>query len=208
LEREARQPLYDQMNLLREQYLPAIGFSNVFLQSGREADDLIAAVVDQRIEPLTEEATIVSADEDLYQLLGNGVTIFQPTKGRCYTATDFNAEYGIHPREWAMVKALAGCDSDNVPKIVRGLGVTGAIKYITGRLTGPKRDALREAGERVATNLWLTTIPLPGTVVPALKADQFSWSGWQAVCRENGLDSLRRPEIEDRWIAICDHTPF
>ena len=112
---------FDQFKMLRTEVLPNLGFANVFVQPGYEADDLIAHVVQR----FPDKYIIVSGDEDLYQLLGEdrfiSTMIYQPIKKNLVTTKSFYEKYGIDPVAWSTVKALAGCTSDNVEGI-KGVG--------------------------------------------------------------------------------------
>ena len=64
-EQEELEEALEQFTQLRKEVLPNLGFRNIFLQPGYEADDLIAHIVQR----FPGDYTIVSGDEDLYQLL-------------------------------------------------------------------------------------------------------------------------------------------
>ena len=127
---DTRAALFGQFESLKNEILPALGWGKrVYIRPGFEADDLIA----WGAQTANECCTIVSGDEDLYQLLSSRVKIFKPGKNRFYNAGDFIADYGIPPSKWAEVKAIAGCSTDNVKGAV-GVGEKTAIKYLLGKV--------------------------------------------------------------------------
>ena len=134
-DKEILKSMYAQMDAL-PRILQECGF-DALRQNGMEADDLIAMVC--RNYP-NERIIIVSQDRDLYQLIANGAVIAKP-KGidryEMYGYRNFKEEYGIEPSAWAWVKAIAGCDSDNVPSIGRN-PETGELEYRIGEATALK----------------------------------------------------------------------
>ena len=132
---ETRAELYAQLDTLRAEVLPALGWGScVWHREGYEADDLIAWGV---YAAWDRHVYMVTGDQDLYQALEDGGTtaavIYSPSSHDIYSERDFRAEYKVTPEQWPMVKAIAGCSSDNVEG-VKGVGESTAIKYINGTL--------------------------------------------------------------------------
>ncbi len=123
--------VHQQILALRKTILPTLGFRNVFAEEGYEADDLIASIVCDLREG--DQAIIVGADHDLFQLLGPRTIIWNPTKSVAITESSFSKDYGVTPTQWVDVKAIAGCSSDDVPGI-RGIGEKTACKFLNGTL--------------------------------------------------------------------------
>ena len=120
--RGIRDPLFNQQLLdLMNVHLPGIGFNNIQCQDGYEADDLIAEYSHGGNWAPDEDIVIVSADKDLYQCLRRGVRQYNPIAKKTMTVKRFKEHYGIHPDQWADVKSIAGCKTDNV------IGVPGEI---------------------------------------------------------------------------------
>jgi DNA polymerase-1 len=84
-----------------------------------EGDDVIAHLVRGPLKD--EDKVIVSSDKDMYQLLDEKTQVFSPHKKNFVTKEDVFTEFSIHPRNFAIAKALCGDSSDNVPGI-KGLG--------------------------------------------------------------------------------------
>lgn len=194
-EQKARIFMRQQVEKLREEYLPAIGYRNIFAQWGYEADDMIASLC-QTLDD-NDEAIIVSADADLWQLIRGNVTFFRPSifkqLPRVITLQSFKKEHGIHPKYWARVKALAGCKSDEIPG-VGGVGEKTALRYLKGELKqgSAARLAIRAGFDRgvVSTNMRIVRLPFEGTQRLKLREDELTEKGWKEVCATLGLRSL------------------
>lgn len=115
---------------------------------GLEADDGLAIVVENTKELLT----LVTTDNDLFQLLSSRVKMYNFKT--FYTAKDFKKQYTINPEDWALVKAIAGCDGDGV-KGLKGVGIITAIKVILRK----KKIPFQELEDIVFTNLPLVELP-------------------------------------------------
>ena len=124
--RETPEELIPQFPLLR-QAVDAFGIAQAEM-NGFEADDLLATYARSAHEE-DAEVTIVSADKDLMQLVGSGVTIFDPMKQRVVNAEQVMEKFGVTPDKVVDVQALAGDTADNVPG-VRGIGIKTAAALI------------------------------------------------------------------------------
>jgi len=93
-----------------------------------EADDVIAYLVNNIFIKEDEHSTIMSSDKDFYQLINDKVNVWSPTKKRFYEVDDVVNEYGIHPNNFAVYKAMLGDKSDSIPGI-KGLGDKTIRKY-------------------------------------------------------------------------------
>lgn len=93
---------------------------------GYEADDIIA----QACAPIFwgRQFFIGSNDSDLYQCLRQNEDIVLCRKEGLYTYRDFRIEFGVKPREWPRVLALAG-SHNGVPGIT-GVGLKTAAKLV------------------------------------------------------------------------------
>lgn len=187
---EARKSLQEQIRRLEHEWLPEAGFRNIFAQPEREADDLVAAICLGIGKE--DRATIVGADQDLWQLLAPRVRIWNPQKKLFLTAKKFSEEWGIEPSQWADVKALAGCSSDSVEG-VQMVGEKTAAKFLNGSL-GTHTKAYKKiaaASELWKENLKLVRLPFPDTPCPQIRKDEITKESWRKVSDRLGMTSIR-----------------
>jgi DNA polymerase-1 len=87
---------------------------------GVEADDVIATLV---VEARKRgwEVVIYSADKDIMQLIGDGVTMIDALHQKTYTRDEVIKKMGVPPEKIPDFLALVGDTSDNIPGI-RGVG--------------------------------------------------------------------------------------
>ncbi len=130
----------------------AFGLSPIEM-GGYEADDLIATYA-KEARASGAETLIVSADKDLMQLIGPGVSMYDPASGDSKKGS-FRAErfigvpevleyFGVPPEKVVDVQSLAGDSTDNVPG-VPGIGIKTAAALITEY--GDLDTLLARAGE-------------------------------------------------------------
>ncbi len=160
----------------------------MFGVQGYEADDLIASIALR-----VRNAIIVGSDRDFYQLLSRGVRQWLPDRQRMMTLKRFREKYKIEPAMWATVKALTGCDTDEVPGI-EGVGEPTAIKYLRGELPTTYKvfGRIQSPESRILTerNRHLVKLPFRGTPKLQLWQDDLSLEGWRKVCNHLGMRSL------------------
>lgn len=171
---------------LRLEYLERIGYTSFHCQVGYEADDIIAAIVNGLSKDDT--AVIVSADQDLYQLLNRRVVFYQPAKKEIWDTKRFQEFTGIHPSQWAEAKAIAGCGTDDIPG-VDGVATPTACKYLAGETIPKAKRALIEDFIKTDTyqlNLQLTALPFRGTDPIQLESGKtnFSSSAFAELCHD------------------------
>ena len=83
-----------------------------------EADDTMAYITQLNDK---SNYVIMSADRDFLQLVDTNVKVWSPTKKKVYTTEKVMTEYGVHPHNFAIMKAINGDVSDNIPGI-KGFG--------------------------------------------------------------------------------------
>tara|TARA_B110000879_G_C11171286_1_gene513696 strand:+ start:1632 stop:2663 length:1032 start_codon:yes stop_codon:yes gene_type:complete len=101
-----------------------------------EADDTIAYITN---ELLSEEVTIMSADQDFIQLVDDRITVWSPIKKKFYTPELVMEDYGIPAHNFLMYKVLMGDKSDNLIG-VKGLGPKKLPKIVPDILTQQTLD--------------------------------------------------------------------
>jgi DNA polymerase-1 len=139
--------MHEQMEMLRRELLPAVGFP-VYYQAGVESDDLLAQAARQECPPngSGRRSVIVTADGDLYQAITNDVHWFDPSRDVYLTDDRFWVLKGLWPSDWATVKEIAGCSGDEVPG-VGGVGEATAIKYVLKEpITDGRRAKIESPG--------------------------------------------------------------
>ena len=97
-------------------------------QIGFEADDLIATYVRLACEA-GANATIVSSDKDLMQLVNDCVLMYDTMKDRRIGIPEVVEKFGVPPEKVIEVQSLIGDSTDNVPG-VPGIGVKTAAQLI------------------------------------------------------------------------------
>jgi DNA polymerase-1 len=186
---------------LRIKILPFLGFNNVYIQTGMEADDIMASVVYNN----RGEMIIATDDKDLYQLLDH-CTMYKLRQKKLYTVANLDKEWGVTPKEWIEVKRLAGCNGDNVPNIPRVREKT-AIKYMRGKLKGDKAVLISQfIAEKkfLDRNSKLTKLPFEGTdKIKLVQQQPLEMIKIMNVCSKYGLDSLMKGNNLEAWNFLC-----
>ena len=148
-------------------------------QEGYEADDIIATYACEAAKA-GAEVLIVSADKDLMQLVGSGITFYDFESGtrgkpgyrpeRRLDREGVIEKFGVPPEKVPDVQALVGDPTDNVPG-VPGIGIKTAAQLINeygdletllaraSEIKQPKRrEALIEHAERARISKRLVTL--------------------------------------------------
>jgi DNA polymerase-1 len=116
----------------------------IFTASGFEADDVIGTLATRAAEAGFEVA-IVTGDKDFFQLVGDGIRVYNPRdEGAWYDAAGVQEKFGVAPAQVVDVLALMGDTIDNV-KGVPGIGEKGARDLIASY--GSLDALLARAGE-------------------------------------------------------------
>ncbi|MDO5647553.1 DNA polymerase I [Paracoccus sp. (in: a-proteobacteria)] len=110
---------------------------------GYEADDIIATLA-CRARDAGGSVTIISSDKDLMQLVGQGVDMLDPIKGKIIGPDEVAEKFGVGPDRVVDVQALAGDSVDNVPG-APGIGIKTAALLI--QEYGDLESLLDRAGE-------------------------------------------------------------
>jgi 5'-3' exonuclease len=192
---------YNQFDLLKNELLNRVGFTNNYCFTGYEGDDLIASILNWNFKL---ENIIVSSDNDLYQLLKSGIRIistYSITKKHLYTFADFVEEWNIFPNLWPTVKAITGCLGDNV-KGLPGVGEKTAIKYLTGKLASGKTKSLIFARENDILHRNMPIVELPFTGTPKIHLKNFDTlylKNFLEVFDKYNFQSLTTKEAMNQW---------
>lgn len=199
-ERKRDEIAYIQFNQLKNKVLSQMGFKNVFVQEGYEADDIIAKIV--KSSDKKEQILIVSNDEDLFQLLSKNVSMWNLKDKSTYTQEDFEKEYQIEPSQWVDVKAYAGCTTDNVHGI-KGIGEVNVCKYLRRVLpvTSKAYSLLTsiEAETLYKRNKVLVELPFANTKNVLLRRDKLKIKQFVEVFDEYELKSFLDAQYLELW---------
>ncbi|NGN43268.1 DNA polymerase I [Mesorhizobium sp. CGMCC 1.15528] len=95
---------------------------------GFEADDLIATYA-RLAREAGGDATIISSDKDLMQLVGPSVGMYDPMKDRQIGVPEVIEKWGVPPEKMIDLQALTGDSVDNVPG-VPGIGPKTAAQLL------------------------------------------------------------------------------
>ncbi|MEM7049190.1 MAG: DNA polymerase I [Acidobacteriota bacterium] len=95
---------------------------------GYEADDVLGSLAD-RASGEGFDVVLVSADKDLFQLIGENVSMFHTGRDKTYDPALVSEDFGVPPEQVIDVLALMGDASDNVPG-VPGIGAKGAVGLV------------------------------------------------------------------------------
>jgi DNA polymerase-1 len=100
----------------------------VLEREGFEADDVIATLT-ERARQEGFEVVVVASDKDLLQLVGEGVTVFDPVKERRLDPAGVVESFGVPPEHVLDVLGLMGDSVDNIPG-VPGVGRKTALSSV------------------------------------------------------------------------------
>lgn len=131
--KEGRQATPDELKLqmpVARKILDAMGIKYCELEP-YEADDIIGTFVKKIAEDKDFDATIISSDRDLLQLINfeTDIKLLKQTGFIRYTEKSFEEQVGIKPIRVIDLKALMGDSSDNIPG-VKGIGEKTALKLL------------------------------------------------------------------------------
>jgi DNA polymerase-1 len=110
-------------------WIDKMGYKSL-MQSGYEADDMIASVVHHAKEQ-GFNVRVVSHDKDLYQLIeDDNVVLVDAISKKVMNERHCDEKYGVHPRQFIDYQSLIGDTADNVPG-VKGIGKVTAQKLLS-----------------------------------------------------------------------------
>ncbi len=139
---------------------------------GIEADDVIGSLANKGREE-GFEVIIVSSDKDVLQLVGEGITVYDPYKEKCYRAKDVQEKLGVLPGKVPDFLALAGDAVDNIPG-VSGIGPKRALAVLAkyGSLEEALKldERLKEFGEQLRLSQKLAKIKTDAQIAVTLES--------------------------------------
>jgi len=108
-------------------WIEKMKLSNLSIE-GYEADDIIATI-SKLAKKESIKVTIVSTDKDLYQLIDENTTLFDPVKKIYIDREKCLDKFKVEPKNFIDYQSIVGDSSDNVPG-VKGIGAKGAERLI------------------------------------------------------------------------------
>lgn len=187
---------------IRTKVLPKFGFKNSFIQTGLEADDIIAAITLN----YPNDFIIISGDNDLFQLLRSNVKMFSPKSKKLITTESFREEWGVEPEQWAGVKKIAGCRSDTVQG-VEGVAEKRAVQYLKN-VANPESKwykSILDSRDIISRNEALVKLPFEGTKIPTItETEKFYISDFIEITNWYGFRSFQSAETMNDWITHFD----
>ena len=192
---------------LIEQLAPALGFTYLRVED-QEADDVLACYA-RAAQRAGIEAVLATNDKDLMQLVGDGISVYQPTPEgfQLLDPAAVEAKWGVPPERIGDILTLTGDAVDNIPGLP-GVGPKTAAAWIKqfGSLDGllanlsqvksdRHRQMLTGAGEQLARNRIMVTLredlPLPQPIAalpyrpdPAAQVDLFTLLEFKGLLAE------------------------
>jgi DNA polymerase I len=145
-----------------------------------EADDVMGTLA-KKAAAAGVDVVLVTADKDMFQLVGDGVRLLHTGRNKLYDAALVEEDFGVPPAQVADVLALMGDAVDNVPG-VPGIGEKGAkqlirehgsVEALLERASELSRKAYREGltvhREQAILSKELTTIHTDLPIEPELE---------------------------------------
>jgi DNA polymerase-1 len=185
-----------------------------FLEKEVEADDLISVVA--RHEKFKDwDKVIVSSDKDFIQLCDNTTVLYRPIQNEVLTTKKILEQFGIHPNNFAIARAMAGDPSDNIDG-VKGLGLTtiskrmpflaeekehiteDVLNFCKQQITEGSKlkmfQSVLDAAEQVHINFSVMQLKSPNMSYQVLKKVDYSLDNYSP---EFNLTEVRKMMIED-----------
>lgn len=121
--RQKNEEIYEATYLIDE-FLNTLGIK-VMYPGCLEADDIMHYISTKN----NDENIIISSDRDILQLVSNNTKVYNPIKKVLYTQDNFELLIGNPIKDFVMIKAIVGDNSDNI-KGLNGYGIKRAKKLI------------------------------------------------------------------------------
>ena len=122
--------------LLRtKDYLECLPVHQIMMEK-LEADDIIAYLA-QEASKNKKKMTIISSDKDFLQMVDKYVSVYAPVKKKTFTPDNIQEEIKVHPKNYNIIKALLGDNSDGL-RGVKGLGIKTIVSEFPDVVNKPK----------------------------------------------------------------------
>jgi len=165
---------------------------------GTEADDVISYVVQS---PRYDgwQKIIISSDRDFFQLCDHETILYRPIQKTFINRPRLIEEYGIHPTNFALARAMAGDKSDNLPG-VKGVGLatiakrmpffaeeesvtlTQLVEFCENNSTGLKKlESIAEAQDLVAENYKIMQLYSPSISIDGKSKIKYIFENYEPL---------------------------
>ncbi|MBI2021969.1 hypothetical protein HYS93_03805 [Candidatus Daviesbacteria bacterium] len=225
-----RGPVDDGLSKQYERVHQIIDVLNIpeFSLKGYEADDLIATLARQAVDPPSGgeknlEVIVLTGDRDIMQIIDKHIKVLMPKKTLTdvglYGVDEFMERFGFSPKQLVDYKGLAGDQSDNIPgvngigdvtatKLIKQFGSVEKIYLLKNLKTLPERmqQLLAEGAESAAVSKGLATLDLNAPIkldLAACRVHDFDRDKAIKLFEELEFKSLisRLPGVEGRGDA-------
>lgn len=183
---------------IKDKVLPALGFDNIIHFDQYESDDIMAELSSGYTDSQT---VLVTADNDMIQCITDKCVMYSPQTATVMDRKGVLLKYELaDPADWAMVKAIAGCSSDNV-KGIEGVGEKRATSYLFGKPLSIKHQSAIENGrDIIMRNMSLVHLPFEGFPKLKLTDNHVTLDKFLKVCGDYDLKSLVDDKLIKRWM--------
>jgi len=165
---------------------------------GTEADDVISYVVQS---PRYDgwQKIIISSDRDFFQLCDHETILYRPIQKTFINRPRLIEEYGIHPTNFALARAMAGDKSDNL-RGVKGVGLatiakrmpffaeeesvtlTQLVEFCENNSTGLKKlESIAEAQDLVAENYKIMQLYSPSISIDGKSKIKYIFENYEPL---------------------------
>jgi 5'-3' exonuclease len=144
---------------------------------------------------------VITADNDLWQIIDDRISLWNPKDKAFYGREEFRDEWGLEPLQWVEVKSLAGCKSDTVEGI-RGIGYSSAAKYLRGDLKGKKLELIQSNPDIPKSILKLVKLPFPEPIIQEVVSDSFSIKQFEGIFNKYDFKFFLRADEFRKWRNI------
>ncbi len=158
-----------------------------YQRDGIEADDLIASLT-RIARARGHQVVIVSADKDLLQLVGEGVSMLDTMKQKVFGPRETVEKLGVTPAQVRDYLALVGDSSDNIPGVpsigpktaCELLNQFGSLEGIYEHLPELKKKALKQKLEehRALAYLSRELVTLQDDIALPFAEEELRYGGW------------------------------
>ena len=134
--KEETEALVGQLLRTRD-YLECLPVQQIMMEK-LEADDIIAYLA-QEASKNKKKMTIISSDKDFLQMVDKYVSVYAPVKKKTFTPDNIQEEIKVHPKNYNIIKALLGDNSDGL-RGVKGLGIKTIVSEFPDVVNKPNTE--------------------------------------------------------------------